>query len=85
MWFKHDDLVVVFDKDNPFRSLEVYKGDERVYRFKMKRNSGELPLPNKTPYIFSIMDTPRIVIPPEGYSENADFKYEKKSISASCR
>ena len=31
MWFKHDDLVVVFDKDNPFRSLEVYKGEDRVY------------------------------------------------------
>ena len=78
-WFNYEDLVIVFNKENPFRSIEVYKNDERVYRFKMKRNSGELPLPNKTPYIFSIMDTPRVLIPSEGYSEDASFKYEKEN------
>ena len=77
IWFKYEDLVVVFDYNDPFRSIEVYKNDERVYRFKMKRNSGELPLPNKTPYIFSVMDTPRILIPSDGYSEDANFIYEK--------
>nr|MCR4880161.1 hypothetical protein [Bacilli bacterium] len=77
IWFNYEDLVVVFDYDDPFRSLEVYKGDERVYRFKSIRNSGELPLPNKTPYIFPIMDTPRIIIPRGGYSEGSNFIYER--------
>ena len=76
-YFHYEDLVVVFDYENPFRSIEVYKDDQRVYRFKSIRNSGELPLPNKTPYIFPLMDTPRIIIPSEGYSEYGEFKYEK--------
>jgi len=75
--FKYKDLVISFDKENPFRTIEVHKGENRVYRFKSIRNSGELPLPNKTPYIFPVMDTPRIIIPEDGYCEGATFKCEK--------
>ena len=77
IWFNYKDLVVVFDYDNPFRSIEIYQNDNRVYKFKGISNSGELPLPNKTPFIFPIMDAPRIIIPSEGYSEEASFIYEK--------
>ena len=76
IWFKYQDLVVVFDYDDPFRSLEIYKDDKRVYKFKMIRNSGELPLPNKTPFIFPVMDTPRVIVPYTGYSTEEDFIYE---------
>ena len=76
IWFKYDDLVIVFDYYDPFRTLEIYKDDKRVYKYKTIKNSGELPLPNKTPYIFPVMDTPRIIIPSEGYSEGAEFKRE---------
>lgn len=76
IWFKYQDLVVVFDYDDPFRSLEIYLDDKRVYKFKMIRNSGELPFPNKTPFIFPVMDAPRIIIPDSGYSTEEDFTYE---------
>lgn len=76
IWFKYQDLVVVFDYDDPFRSLEIYKDDVRVYKFKMIRNSGELPTPNKTPFIYPLMDAPRVIIPDSGYSTEEDFIYE---------
>lgn len=76
IWFKYQDLVVVFDYDDPFRSLEIYQNDRRVYRFRMIRNSGELPLPNKTPFIYPVMDTPRIIVPYSGYSTEENYIYE---------
>ena len=76
IYFRYQDLVIVFDYDNPLRSLEVYKDDVRLYKFKAKRNSGELPLPNKTPYIFPLMDSPRIIVPDAGYGNGEDYIYE---------
>lgn len=77
IWFNYQDLVVVFDYHDPFNTIEIYKNDERVYKYKFKKNSGELPLPNKTPFIFPVMDTPRIIIPRDGYSEESEYIYEK--------
>ena len=77
--FIYQDLTITFDEANPMDSLRIYQNDELVYRYKFVPNSGELPLPNKTPFIFPLMDTPRIIVPEEGYSEGAEFIYEKNN------
>lgn len=59
-----------FNANEGLVSLKVLKDNNIVYKFKDIDNSGELPLPNKTPDIFPLMDSPRLLIPEEGYSEN---------------
>ena len=67
-----------FNKTNPLESLEVSKNGEIVYKFREISNSGGLPLPNKTPRIFPVIDSPRLLIPSSGYSEgNEGFVVEK--------
>lgn len=47
--------------------LKVYRETECVYEYKKIPNTGELPAPGETPYIFSLMDSPRILMPKNGY------------------
>ena len=75
--FNYLNLSVTFQKDNPLRTLKIYKEDKLVYRYKPMSNSGELPLPSKTPYIFPVMDTPRLILPREGYTAESVYVYEK--------
>ena len=66
-----------FKKEDVLGTLEVYQGDKRVFKYKGLSNSGELPLPNKTPIIFPLIDSPRLIIPDNGYDVNSSFIYEK--------
>lgn len=75
--FNYQNLLVTFQKDNPLHTLKVYKENRLVYRYKGISNSGELPLPNKTPYIFPVMDAPRLILPLEGYDVDSTYIYEK--------
>ena len=77
IWFNYQDLVFVFDYEKPLDTLEVYQNDKRIYKYRGLSNSGELPLPNKTPFIFPLMDAPRLILPSEGYDENSEYIYEK--------
>ncbi len=56
--------------------LTVKKDDKKVYFYKKLRNSGELPPLDKTPEVFALADTPRIIIPEGGYSKNRDGQYK---------
>lgn len=47
-----------------------------VYRYKKVVNSGELPALNKTPEVFVVSDTPRIIVPEGGYSKNRKGRYK---------
>lgn len=76
-YFYLDDLKIVLNPNNPLDSIKIYLNDVVVYRYHFVANSGELPLPNKTPYIFPLMDTPRLIIPETGYDIYSDFIYEK--------
>lgn len=76
--FKYSDFVFSFDENDPLNTLEVYLNDIVVYKYKEIKNSGELPVPNKTPYVFPLMDSPRLLIPSEGYSnENSGYELEE--------
>ena len=61
-----------FDENDPLTTLVVLKDSKVVYKYKDIRNTGELPLPNKTPEIFALMDSPRVLIPDGGYTPEAD-------------
>lgn len=70
-----------FDEDRPLETLTVSKNGKIVYKFHKFSNSGELPLPNKTPEIFPLIDSPRLLVPSDGYvKDNEGFVLEKDVI-----
>ena len=69
-----------FDKDEPLSTLEVSKNGKIVYKYHEISNSGELPLPNKTPEIFPLMDSPRLLIPDDGYVGNNEGYVLQKDV-----
>lgn len=77
--YQYQDYLISFDKLDPLNTLKIYKDGKIIYRYKFLRNTGELPLPNKTPYIFPLMDTPRVLIPEYGYDKDSNFIYEKNN------
>ena len=80
---KFNNLEINIPKNNNgLKDVFVYslKENRKVYIYKNIKNNGELPLLDKTPYIYSIIDNPRIVCPKEGYSyinKNNKFKIER--------
>lgn len=68
--FTYNNFIFEFEENNPLSTLEVKLDNRLVYKYKEIKNSGELPLPNKTPIIFPLMDSPRLIIPSEGYTKN---------------
>ncbi len=56
--------------------VRLEKNGKKVYTYKKLSNSGELPPLNKTPEVFAISDTPRIIVPEGGYSKSAKGKYK---------
>ena len=76
--FSYKGFEFSFDESNPLNTLTVTKNGAVVYKYKEIKNSGELPLPNKTPEIFPLMDSPRLLIPESGYvKDNEGFILEK--------
>ena len=55
--------------------VRLEKNGKKVYTYKKLKNSGQLPLLDKTPEVFAISDTPRIIIPEGGYSVNRKGEY----------
>jgi len=74
-----DGITISFNESAPIDTIKVYKNDLLVYSYKGKSNTGELPLPNKTPFVFVLNDSPRVIIPEEGYSEFGNFIIDKHS------
>ncbi len=56
--------------------VRLEKNGERVYTYKKLANSGELPPLDKTPEVFVLSDTPRIIVPQGGYSVNRNGEYK---------
>lgn len=55
--------------------VRLEKNGKRVYTYKKLANSGELPPLEKTPEVFALSDTPRVVIPQGGYSAERTGDY----------
>ncbi len=56
--------------------VRLEKNGKKVYSYKKLKNSGELPALDKTPEVFAISDTPRIIIPEGGYSAERKGEYK---------
>ena len=78
IFFEYKGYKFFFEEDRPLETLKVYKDDKLVYAYREIKNSEELPLPNKTPEVFPLMDSPRLLIPGDGYvKDNEGFVLEK--------
>ena len=55
--------------------VRVEKNGKKVYSYKKLKNSGELPPLDKTPELFAVSDTPRIIVPEGGYSADRSGEY----------
>lgn len=72
--FNYKEYNFSFVEEDPLNTLIVKRNNEVVYKYHEIKNSGELPIPNKTPYVFPLMDSPRLLIPFEGYvKDNSGF------------
>jgi len=56
--------------------VRLEKNGKKVYSYKKLKNSGELTALDKTPEVFAISDTPRIIIPEGGYSAERKGEYK---------
>ena len=56
--------------------VKLEKNGKRVYSYKKLANSGELPRLDKTPEVFALSDTPRIIVPEGGYSAERKGEYQ---------
>lgn len=61
-----------FNLEDPLSSLLIKKNNKIVYKYHYIKNTGELPLPNKTPEVFPLMDSPRLLLPYNGYVKDND-------------
>lgn len=78
--FKGGYSLVIPRKTRGFNGIKVLEGDEVVYEYEKIANSGELPLPSKTPRAFPLLDAPRLIPPRQGYRPSA--KWEKEEGAA---
>lgn len=76
--FLYNGYVFSFDEEDPLNSLVVSKNGNVIYKYRDISNTGELPLPNKMPEIFPLLDSPRLLIPGDGYvKDNEGFVFQK--------
>lgn len=57
------------------KGMRLEKSGKKIYTYRKLANSGELPPLDKTPKVFAISDTPRILIPEGGYSKDRNGEY----------
>lgn len=78
--FPYNDFEISFLESDPLNTLKVSKDNKVIYSYHNIKNTGELPLPNKTPEVFPLMDSPRLLIPYDGYIKNNDGFILQKDV-----
>lgn len=73
-------VYLTLEKDADINKAKFFdrKGNF-LFTYERKLNTGELPKPYMTPYIFPLFDNPRIYLPKDGYSEKS-FLNKKKLV-----
>lgn len=66
IWYGELELILP-EPEKGLEGLKVCRDGECVYTYEKIPNTGELPFPGETPYLFPLMDTPRILMPENGY------------------
>lgn len=64
--------ICIDKKRKGLYSLSVYRKKKKVYHYRSLKNTGELPEMGKTPYVYAISDSPRIIVPEHGYHYSDD-------------
>lgn len=63
------------EKAESLKGVRLEKNGRKVYTYRKLQNSGELPPLGKTPEVFALSDTPRIIVPEGGYSVERKGEY----------
>ena len=72
-----DYKLVVPSGAQTLANIKLYHNEKLVYTYKAISNSGELPVPHKTPKVFALADKPRLLVPENGYVKGAKYKLNK--------
>lgn len=67
--------LYIHENAKSLSGVRLEKNGKKIYSYKKLANSGELPPLDKTPEVFAISDTPRIIIPKGGYSVERKGEY----------
>jgi len=73
----NDYKLVVPNGAQTLANIQLYHKDKLVYTYKSISNSGELPVPHKTPAVFALADKPRLLMPANGYTKGARYPLHK--------
>ena len=80
------DLQVLVPKcGKELQDVVMLQDGKEVYRYRTMKNNGELPSVAKTPFVFPITDSPRIVCPSAGYSADSAQAGERFEIQKTAR
>lgn len=60
--------LVIPDGEKSLKGTTLSCNGKEVYKYRAMNNCGELPSVGKTPYVFQVVDSPRIICPAHGYS-----------------
>lgn len=69
-------VLYIPEESRSLTGVRLEKNGKKVYGYKKLANTGELPALDKTPEVFALSDTPRIIIPEGGYSQNRKGQYK---------
>lgn len=77
--------IRIDNKAKGLQHISIYKGKKEVYHYVPLKNSGELPEFADTPFVFPLIDNPRIIVPEHGYhftgseSKTDDFEIDESA------
>ena len=80
------DLQLLVPKNgNELQGIVMLQDGKEVYRYRTMKNNGELPPVGKTPFVFPVTDSPRIICPSAGYSAESAKRGEGFEIKKTAR
>jgi len=80
------DLQLLMPKNGKeLHGIVMLQDGKEVYRYRTMKNNGELPSVGKTPFVFPVTDSPRIICPSAGYSAESAKRGEGFEIQKTAR
>lgn len=70
-----DLLLVLPNPKEGLRGLQIYREGKCVYQYEKVKINGKLPAPAQTPWIYPLLDVPRILLPESNCSTSEKKKY----------
>ena len=70
-----DLLLVLPNPKEGLRGLQIFREGKCVYQYERVKINGKLPAPAQTPWIYPLLDVPRILLPEKNCSTSEKKKY----------